>query len=354
MRSFFENRYGEMSLNSPGGYTIGAIGLAAFFFWPDNEPNRVVQPAPKEIVQTTRDSVCQVVPIYSTEELQEREEVDTSFQASQRNLVRHELENKFEGNDGTLSIFYRLNSDTLFGNDLDDLARFVELVGRDYSGPITLEGFADPRGDEEANRLLTDRRISGVEQYLAHRLPDAQITSVSFGENQSEGYENPRNLEERLANRPHRRVTVSTGNAISRGFDVSPSDIYLIDQSGSMNEQLTTGTSKWDAIQSYRFPQDSEVYTFGEIRDCGGELSTEIPSGGTPLYTSLERMIRENPGESITLLTDGYDDSQLPVPQELVDLAITNQTPISVINIGGNPELRIFKDNNIGSYYEQN
>jgi outer membrane protein OmpA-like peptidoglycan-associated protein len=50
---------------------------------------------------------------------------------------------------------------------------------------ITLTGHADPRGSDEFNQALSERRVNRVKQYLVEQgIPDAAITTTAVGESQ--------------------------------------------------------------------------------------------------------------------------------------------------------------------------
>jgi len=70
---------------------------------------------------------------------------------------------------------------------LDKLAAcFIDgpLAGKE----MRLVGHADPRGDEEYNMVLGERRAGSVKRYLVGKqLPDAQASTVSRGEMEATG-----------------------------------------------------------------------------------------------------------------------------------------------------------------------
>lgn len=73
------------------------------------------------------------------------------------------------------------------------LAAVADSLERHQDAKITLEGFADRRGDESYNHQLSKQRVSAVKQYLIEQgVNESQIQTFAFGEN------NPVNPEQSL------------------------------------------------------------------------------------------------------------------------------------------------------------
>lgn len=95
------------------------------------------------------------------------------------------------------------------------------------------------------------------------------------------------------------------GRIIDEGLRKFPADYYLIDLSGSMGSEV-------DIIRAFDFPDGSEVWAFnaaGLFRLFSPEQA--ISGGGTPLWSSLDRVIDfyvDDPqGKVVTVMTDGID-----------------------------------------------
>jgi peptidoglycan-associated lipoprotein len=82
------------------------------------------------------------------------------------------------------SAFFAFDSSTLSSGDqhlLDEVATCFE-TGPLAQRSITLTGRADPRGTEEYNRSLGDRRATGVQRYLEHHgMAAANLSESSRG-----------------------------------------------------------------------------------------------------------------------------------------------------------------------------
>ena len=88
--------------------------------------------------------------------------------------------------DGTLvPITFNFDFDEadLASGDFSALNRHAELLARDRTLTITIEGHCDERGTREYNMALGERRAQAVADYLMGAgVRGSQITTVSFGE----------------------------------------------------------------------------------------------------------------------------------------------------------------------------
>ena len=95
------------------------------------------------------------------------------------------------GDDCTLAIIYfGLDSDELTPEALDALKANAECmnVPANAGKGVTIEGHCDPRGTDEYNLALSDRRASGVKEYLVKLGVDAsRMTTFPKGEEYSSG-----------------------------------------------------------------------------------------------------------------------------------------------------------------------
>ncbi len=104
--------------------------------------------------------------------------------------------------------YFAYNSAQLRDANHPVLAKLAQCFS---SGPLkgrnmSLVGYADPRGDDEYNMLLGDRRAQQVGQYLSKRgLPSQQVRTSSRGSMDATGqdeasYARDRRVEVKLAN----------------------------------------------------------------------------------------------------------------------------------------------------------
>ncbi len=90
-----------------------------------------------------------------------------------------------------------------FANQLDKVA---QLLIAQPNLAIDLNGFADQRGDELANLMLSKQRVNAVQSYLIKQgVPHTRLTATAFGEQQSVADSN--NYEDNIFDR---RVTLTT------------------------------------------------------------------------------------------------------------------------------------------------
>lgn len=83
-------------------------------------------------------------------------------------------------------VYFEFDESTLRAQDLAVLDRFSSVVSEYYPDALlTVEGFTDPVGDEEYNRVLGLRRAESVRDHLVERgsLSMESIRVVSYGEN---------------------------------------------------------------------------------------------------------------------------------------------------------------------------
>jgi peptidoglycan-associated lipoprotein len=77
------------------------------------------------------------------------------------------------------TLYFDYNSDTLTDGARSELERVARCLGAGESMPLHLSGAADPRGTEEYNLALGDRRARSVRGYLLRLGVDPEL--VTFG-----------------------------------------------------------------------------------------------------------------------------------------------------------------------------
>jgi outer membrane protein OmpA-like peptidoglycan-associated protein len=232
--------------------------------------------------------------------------------------------------DSVLSVYFTTNDWTLWGNDYNDIAGFANSLLPETQ--VVVEGHADYRGTENWNKDLGRNRADGVAEVLKRNNTSLDVTTFSYGEaraTQEEPDFATMQAERKARIVPHKGV-------IKWVLDQVPSDVYLIDQSGSMGENISQGRTKWQGVQEYGFVKEAQVYTFSSLdRACGGHVKHEFPNGGTPLLKSLYNLLeRMEDGKSLTVLTDGYDTEGGRTPEEILELARKKDVSLSVVGLG--------------------
>jgi peptidoglycan-associated lipoprotein len=143
----------------------------------------------EEIAQGDRDTA---------DNLNERiDGVESSLSARLDDLARDlaAMEEEFGARVEELEAALRFDVPVYFGFDEDEvrqqdfpvLDRFAEVVNRYYPmSQITVEGFTDPAGSQEYNRILGQRRADAVRAYLVDHagLNGSRVRAVSYGEAQ--------------------------------------------------------------------------------------------------------------------------------------------------------------------------
>ncbi|MFH2028075.1 MAG: hypothetical protein ABIJ08_02980 [Nanoarchaeota archaeon] len=241
---------------------------------------------------------------------------------------RKHLQNEMEGDN--LLIYYTTNSNTLFRNDLNDITRYAQaLAGLDGQvGKFIIEGYCDHRGTDSANLDLARKRIQGAAKALRRNLgynPDIEIV-VRGEEGATESSDWETMARDRMV-----RITPDEGSIIHAGLRALPSDVYLIDASGSMQGE------KWSQVGSYQFPNNSDIYAFNTFigLDHVNTPRDTTPDGKTPLYDSLYDLVgKVGKGKSITILSDGIDNSSHTTPARIIDLARQRGIKLNFLGVG--------------------
>ena len=233
-----------------------------------------------------------------------------------------DLQNETDGE--SLTLYFRTNSDTMFSNDIQDLADFARQHAN--ADAWIVEGYADDRGSLDDNLALGQKRAEGV----AHYLNRSGVTTVSHGEASAIGVDKEEMRRDRKVTiRPQyferaEPVTVE-GQIIAQALEELPPP-YLIDLSGSMAQEV-------GIIRTHNFDDGAVVYAFN---DCTGvreiDPTTADVCGGTPLYDSIEEVLRQGVSE-LTVITDGEETNGGSL-RSVISLANQDGTKINVVGAG--------------------
>lgn len=248
-----------------------------------------------------------------------------------KDLAEAHPKNKIET--GNLVLYFGSNSWTLKRNDKQDIRALLHTL--ESGTPLLLEGYADHRGPDDWNMELSQNRAQGIEAMIQGGWPGKYSTQITaYGESKA----TQRGKDSR-STQQDRVVRIIPGQSpIARGLDLLTADYYLIDSSGSMNEPLPDGRSKWEEVATYRFPAGPQVYTFGSGSPAV-PLARISPNGDTPLYRSLHDLISQaKSGKAITVLSDGEDTQGGYTPEQLAQQAKQKQLSLSFVGIGLLPD----------------
>ncbi len=229
-----------------------------------------------------------------------------------------------------LELFFPSNSYTLTAEDEAKIKEYIQSLpsGTD----ITIEGYADYRGDFMYNKELSLQRVESIDNLIQQERPELETYKAVYGESKAvQGTVNEIKLQQ------DRKVCLTApASVIKQGLDNAVSIFYLIDQSKSMGEKISPRKTKWSEIQNYTFPPDSYLYTFStERRACYNHLANEKPLGRTPLFLSMYNLLDfMEPNQSMTVLTDGDDTEGGKNPKEIIAAAQKKNIDISIIGLG--------------------
>ncbi len=285
---------------------------------PHVQPRPVIDSGPQPVDVNQFTYICKINGFQTGKKA--KSQVERYFTQNDITYVKGHYPNEIQ--DGVLSVFYTTNSWKLMSNDIDDLRKFGKTL--DSGSSLIIEGRADYRGSEERNEVLGRNRAQGIAEFL-QTYTGGSVDFVSYGENDSQETSDKEQLQrDRVV-----RIVPNKG-LVTRALDVSPADVYLIDQSGSMTGE------KWNQVQTFYFPKDADVYTFESPKqDCRTPLSQRSPGGGTPLYWSLSDVLSSmKDSQTLTVLTDGDDTHEGKTPAQVIVLANAIKISVNVIGLG--------------------
>ena len=101
------------------------------------------------------------------------------------------------------SILFKTGSSSLEKSSFETLDNVYAMLKKASSDVITIEGHTDSRGDENANRLLSQQRADTVKSYMVNKgIDESKLTAVGYGsesplinEQNKEAYEKNRRVE---------------------------------------------------------------------------------------------------------------------------------------------------------------
>jgi peptidoglycan-associated lipoprotein len=86
------------------------------------------------------------------------------------------------------TVYFAFDSSTLESSARDAIAKNAQCIRARGMAGVKVTGYTDPRGTEEYNLALGDRRARSVEQYLGSLGVDAKgLSTASMGEEMSQG-----------------------------------------------------------------------------------------------------------------------------------------------------------------------
>ena len=134
---------------------------------------------------------------------------DNAALSEQLELLADEKEQLLQAQLNTLlamTVQFKTGSSEIAPHFANQLNKVAQLLIAQPNLAIDLNGFADQRGDELANLMLSKQRVNAVQSYLIKQgVPHTRLTATAFGEQQSVADSN--NYEDNVFDR---RVTLTT------------------------------------------------------------------------------------------------------------------------------------------------
>jgi sortase system peptidoglycan-associated protein len=114
---------------------------------------------------------------------EEREQMEQSMAALSSDLDRMIERQSTGALRRKVPVQFRTGSSTIEPQYLSQLNQLAQVLKRNPDATITLSGFADRRGPANANQTLSQKRVDGVQRYLAeHGVNLKQVQAKAFGE----------------------------------------------------------------------------------------------------------------------------------------------------------------------------
>ncbi|MFA6461872.1 MAG: OmpA family protein [Candidatus Woesearchaeota archaeon] len=273
-------------------------------------------------------SVLQTVPVLSPVV---KNDLPKTIPFTANSAPRKHRANQVNGN--ILTVYFTTDHSSFNSNDTADLETYLQSLPNGTH--LLVEGYADRRGTDEHNALLSQQRAQAVSDYAKRFNPTLETELYSFGEGHPavEG----KGFKTYQANRRVRIIPQKSEGVITTGLStLKPSDYYLLDRTGSMKDIQWNRVSKWNEVQSYQFPKGASLYTFttnNVTKGCTGEdLNQLTPDGETPLFVSLYSLLDEmKEGRSVTVLTDGINNVGDVSDKDIIERARAKKITLSFL-----------------------
>jgi len=257
--------------------------------------------------------------------------------------LKFRLTNKLENNN--LSIYFVTNESRLEHNDIQDILVFWREIRAKFwnDANLILEWYTDFRWNNNWNYVLSMKRVQAIKDVLLNNGFNFTFSTVAHWESNSIT-QPARTRAEKLKLRPDRRVTIKPEkNIIVESLKSLPADIYLLDASWSMLDNITSNwnTTKWDTVSNFTYPKGSKIYTFttdNSFKECAQDLESQIVDWSTPLLLSLNELVKNNQNSNkvVTLLTDWEDTEWWVNINKIIQNARQLNIKINIVSIGWN------------------
>jgi|MDTB01.2.fsa_nt_gb hypothetical protein len=195
-------------------------------------------------------------------------------------------------------IFFQEGSSTISRYQGRELAVFVSNQSQ-LSPSVTVIGYTDGCGGAAYNRTLATRRARIARDRILLEMPNARVSTQIEGEATNNHDPDSRKVD----------VIFHTSNYTVTSIERIPADVYLLDASGSMLENMEL----WTRIINASFKQNSRIY-LSMMSGCrnGNIIDSVSPQGGTEIWYSYWKVLDYmDPGETLLIVSDF--DSNFPL-----------------------------------------
>lgn len=245
--------------------------------------------------------------------------------------LNDETQNSLEGK--ILNIYFPTNESNLSSNDESDIRKYAYCYLKPNSKWIDIktfmiEGFADFRGGAELNYNLSKERADNVLSKIYPFFRKSDYYVCAYGESKSS--EDKDSLE--LAKDRVVKI-IPNENPLISALNNLKADIYLLDQSGSMNKN-----GEWILLQNYIYPEDCDVYSFSKVYDNPDyEYKYDIKDakafGNTSYYSALDTLLSSVKNKAITTMINGKDNVGGSTSEKIIKKAKQNNVVLNLIGL---------------------
>jgi outer membrane protein OmpA-like peptidoglycan-associated protein len=273
--------------------------------------------------------------------------------------LKDEAKNSLE--EKIMHIYFQTKKNDLTKGDSIDLMRYFLNVLSPYSvyekiNCINLEGFADCIGKDYDNYVLSLKRTEAVASYLRNFFPHTPFYFSAFGETQS-----PETRDSSILKKNREVKIIINENPLSRALSLCNADVYLLDQSGSMNLN-----GEWALLQNYPYPDSCDIYSYSKLSKNTPknfpeamhtyDISTEIASGKTCQYDATDTLMTElAENTTLTTVVNGKNNIGGTNPKKIIDKAKKKNIKLNIIRINlpesSKDELISLASGTSGRYY---
>ena len=195
-----------------------------------------------------------------------------------------------------------------------DIISFIDRFENSSTLSVTVVGYTDACGTEAYNRILARDRARSARSAIRASRSTASISTQVVGENS-------------IGHKPEARtvdIIVHTTSSFTTRIEKIPADVYLVDASASMWNDM----GEWRDLVNASVKSRSRIYV-SMMRGCynGQRLNSITPQSGTEIWYSYWWIINQmDRGETLLVISDFNSNFPLqPWEQRAIQRIVENR-----------------------------